>query len=75
MLSRTKNQPTSIHIIALTTPETEKLVAADTAGVGVLLEKPMDILVLLDTMRRLLVAPVEVRIFRAATNLYRPKRL
>jgi len=45
--------------------------AAETAGVGALLEKPLEIPVLLETMRRLLPELAEVRIARVAACLAR----
>jgi len=40
--------------------------AAEAAGVGALLEKPLDLPVLLETMRRLLSEPIEARLARIA---------
>ena len=49
--------------------------AAKAAGAGALLEKPLDIPILLETMRRLLAEPIEARLARIAgkTPLPSPK--
>lgn len=47
---------------------------AKAAGVGALLEKPLDIPILLETMRRLLAEPVETRLARVAGKTRRPGR-
>jgi len=44
----------------------DRQAAAEAAGVGGLLEKPLDIPVLLETMRRLLSEPIEARLARIA---------
>lgn len=52
--------------------------AAEAAGVGALLEKPLDMPVLLETMRRLLAEPIEARLARIAgkpPSLHQPKSL
>lgn len=52
--------------VIITTALPDQQAAAEAAGVGALLEKPLDIPVLLATMRRLLAEPVEARLARIA---------
>lgn len=51
-------------IIITALPDQEA--AAKAAGVGALLEKPLDIPILVETMRRLLAEPIEARLARIA---------
>lgn len=60
----TWSRPLLPVIIITALPDQEA--AAKAAGVGALLEKPLDILVLLETMRRLLDEPIEARLARIA---------
>jgi len=57
--------------VILITALPDQQAAAEAAGVGALLEKPLEILVLLETMHRLLSEPAEVRIARGAARLAR----
>jgi len=64
-LARLRRSRPLLRVIIITALPDQQA-AAESAGVGALLEKPLDIPVLLETMRRLLSEPLAARLARIA---------